>query len=390
LDHILALSGSPKEIIDGVRYYANQMRPEHLGMHVAERLKEKGFKVTVLAPDESIVSAHDLIKAATKYSGQADIKAVLQLANISSIRPAKPSAHKLKVKKERSHGVPMEVAGNVDTWARLEPAFPEIPIISYEHKRLVSTLETPLTKELFPIIERTRTEVRRKSPTPTNSKAHGNPLAKRKVIVTSGPTAEQLTTGGDVITNFSSGRQGIAIAETLADMGAQVLLISGPTALPDPAHRNIITMHAVDARTMYYMVMQNLPADAYIGVAAIADFGIGNTLDIKLKEDEPYTLHLIQNPDILQIIGTHAALRPKVVIGFAAETDSSALLDYAREKLVRKGADAICANQVGGPGGDTNQVTWVAKDGAQPWEAMDKHAVGHKIGLKLAEMLGSK
>jgi phosphopantothenoylcysteine decarboxylase/phosphopantothenate--cysteine ligase len=199
-------------------------------------------------------------------------------------------------------------------------------------------------------------------------------LAGRNIIITNGPTAEQLTTGGDVITNFSSGKQGRAIADALSDMGAKVMLVTGGTA-----------------RDMLGKTLAQLPADVFIGVAAVADFAIETPLDLQLKDGEPHALQLTQNPDILQTIGQHPTLRPKVVIGFAAETaPQPQLLEYARKKLERKGADAICANRVSAasPGSDVNQISWVSKNGAEPWEAMDKHAVGRAIGGKIVEMLG--
>ena len=393
--HILILGGTPEENIDGVRYYANDSHPANLGAEAAALLKSQGAKVTLLEPGQSILSAHGLLQAAGHYAG-GNINAVLQLASICSFRPAQPSAHKLKVKKETGHTVPMEVVGNVDVGKHLEAMFPGIPVIGYPFS--LSRLQERVSG-LSPLDEGMTGEGKITMPSPdfcfanasqkstSSVYGRGEELKGRHIIVTSGPTVERLTLQGDVISNRSSGKQGYAIAEALADMGARVTLVTGPTPLPVPTHPHITIQRVTSAHDMHTAVMAALPADAYIGAAAVADFGMATPIDLKLKENEPYTLRLAQNPDILQSVAVLKTLRPKVVIGFAAETDQAKLVEYAKAKLLAKGADAICANLADAAGNDRNRVTWVSRESAELWEAMDKRAVGQAIGRKLAQML---
>jgi phosphopantothenoylcysteine decarboxylase/phosphopantothenate--cysteine ligase len=139
---------------------------------------------------------------------------------------------------------------------------------------------------------------------------------------------------------------------------------------------------------MHDAVISELPADIFVGVAAVGDFRPLAPLNLSLLEGEAYTLQLRQNPDILQAVGTHKSLRPQVVVGFAAETND--LLTYARSKLERKGADLICANQVG----DTmakrrssmNVVTFVTRDGHEEMPELSKLQVGEAIGRWVGQM----
>jgi len=215
------------------------------------------------------------------------------------------------------------------------------------------------------------------------------PLKGRSVIVTSGPTHEPIDPVR-YIANRSSGKQGHAIAAALAALGAEVRLVSGPVTLPDPA--GVAVTHVETARQMRDAVEALLPADAAIMVAAVADWRVASEAGQKIKkkpgEDAP-TLAMAENPDILAGIGHHAQ-RPRLVIGFAAETQD--LLDNARAKLRRKGADLIVANDVsaegGVMGGDTNRVTIVSADGAETWPRTSKQDVARRLAEFVAERLG--
>ncbi len=222
------------------------------------------------------------------------------------------------------------------------------------------------------------------------------PLAGKKIIVTSGPTHEPIDPVR-YIANRSSGKQGHAIAAALARLGADVRLVSGPVAIPDPA--GVKTVHVESAREMKDAVEQLLPADAGIFVAAVADWRTANEAGEKIKKvagEGPPTLTMIENPDILAGVGHHAE-RPYLVVGFAAETQD--VLKNAEAKLTRKGADFIVANDVShdGPGGlmggvmggDRNSVTIVSREGIDQWADMTKEAVAQRLAALIAEKLGT-
>ena len=169
-------------------------------------------------------------------------------------------------------------------------------------------------------------------------------LAGRRIVVSAGPTYEDIDPAR-FLGNRSSGKMGFAIAEAAAAEGADVLLVAGPVHLPTPP-----SVQRVDVRSaaqMHAAVLQALPCDVYIGAAAVADFTPRTPLTSKLKKqagEDSLLLELVKTQDILADVAAHA-LRPRLVVGFAAETDD--VLAYARDKLVRKRVDMICANQVG-------------------------------------------
>lgn len=218
------------------------------------------------------------------------------------------------------------------------------------------------------------------------------PLSGRRVVVTSGPTHEPIDPVR-YIANRSSGKQGHAIAEALARLGAEVRLVSGPVALPDPP--GVATIHVETARQMMEAVEASLPADAAIFVAAVADWRVDGEAGQKLKKgrDGPPALAMIENPDILATIGHHA-MRPALVIGFAAETQD--VVENARAKLSRKAADMIVANDVshdsgiaegGVMGGDHNLVRIVSAQGVDEWPRLGKREVAERLAALVADRL---
>ncbi len=211
------------------------------------------------------------------------------------------------------------------------------------------------------------------------------PLAGRKILVTSGPTREAIDPIR-FISNHSSGKQGHAIAAALAALGAEVHLVSGPVQLPDPA--GVTTHHVESAMDMAAAVDRLLPADAAIFAAAVGDWRVAEIATGKLKKTggAPPELRLVENPDILATTG-HSDRRPRLVIGFAAETSN--VIENARGKLVKKGADLIVANDVSefAMGGASNRVTIVGPDGADHWPALDKTAVAERLAQLVAERL---
>jgi len=220
------------------------------------------------------------------------------------------------------------------------------------------------------------------------------PLAGRTVIVTSGPTHEPIDPVR-YIANRSSGRQGHAIAAALARLGARVKLVSGPVTIADPA--GVETIHVETARQMRDAVLAALPADAAVMVAAVADWRpeteAGEKIKKKAGENAP-ALTLTENPDILATIGHHER-RPRLVIGFAAETTD--IVANAEAKLKRKGADIIVANDVsadsgiggagGVMGGARNRVRILSADGVEDWPEMGKDEVARRLAGLVARRL---
>ena len=213
-------------------------------------------------------------------------------------------------------------------------------------------------------------------------------LAGLRVIVTSGPTHEPIDPVR-YIANRSSGKQGHAIAQAAADAGASVVLVSGPVTVPDPA--GVQTIHVETARQMLEAVEAALPADIFIGAAAVADWRVGAALVEKLKKGAsgPPTLGLVENPDILATVASHAR-RPRLVVGFAAETEK--VIDHAQAKLARKKCDLIVANDVspatGVMGGDANTVHLVSKGGVETWPTLPKAEVAQRLVAELSALTG--
>ena len=214
------------------------------------------------------------------------------------------------------------------------------------------------------------------------------PLTGRHVLVTAGPTHEPIDPVR-YIANRSSGKQGYAIAAAAARAGARVTLVSGPVSLPDPAGVDVVRIET--AREMLAAVRAALPADAAVMTAAVADWRPADVATAKIKKDGSGAvppLALAENPDILKTIG-HAADRPALVVGFAAETND--VVANAGKKLAAKGADFIVANDVspqgGVMGGDRNTVHIVTADGVDPWPTLDKTEVAERLVALIATRL---
>jgi len=214
------------------------------------------------------------------------------------------------------------------------------------------------------------------------------PLAGIKALVTAGPTHEPLDPVR-FIANRSSGKQGYAIADALAKAGAETTLVSGPVELATPSRVKLVKVES--AREMLAACESALPADVGVFIAAVADWRPDPVLNSKLKKRENGAipqLKLAENPDILSTIA-HGPRRPRLVIGFAAETDD--VVANAKLKLDKKGADWIVANDVspstGIMGGDKNTVHLVSRAGVEDWPQMDKTEVGRKLAQRIAEAL---
>jgi phosphopantothenoylcysteine decarboxylase / phosphopantothenate---cysteine ligase len=213
------------------------------------------------------------------------------------------------------------------------------------------------------------------------------PLAGRRVLVTAGPTHEPIDPVR-YIANRSSGKQGYAIAAHLAALGAEVTLVSGPTALDTPAGVRRVPVET--ARQMLEACRAALPVDAAVMVAAVADWRPASAASLKLKKDgatAPPPLTLEQNPDILAELSRPGADRPALVVGFAAETHD--VIDHATAKLGRKGCDWIVANDVSGDvmGGDANTVSIVSAAGVESWPVLPKDEVARRLAVRIADAL---
>ncbi len=214
------------------------------------------------------------------------------------------------------------------------------------------------------------------------------PLKGKHVLVTSGPTHEPIDPVR-YIANRSSGAQGTAIARALSGLGAQVTFVTGPADVPPP-----LGMHVIRVQTAQEMLeaVQNAPAaDAAIFAAAVADWRVANAGASKIKKDGSGLpkLEFVENPDILATVSQMTTGRPKLVVGFAAETDD--LVAHATAKRDRKGCDWIVANDVspatGIMGGSENAVTLITDAGAEDWPRMSKDAVAVALAKRIAEAI---
>jgi phosphopantothenoylcysteine decarboxylase/phosphopantothenate--cysteine ligase len=209
------------------------------------------------------------------------------------------------------------------------------------------------------------------------------PLTGRHVIVTAGPTHEPIDPVR-VIANRSSGKQGFAIAEALAALGARVTLVAGPVSLATPAG---VTRRDVEtAAEMEQAVLAALPADAAVLVAAVADWRVEPAPEKLKKEAGPPALDWQRTPDILAGLAT-IDNRPRLIVGFAAETENVAA--EAAAKRARKGADWIVANDVSGDvmGGDANAVHLITGTDAETWDRMSKADVARRLARRIADAL---
>ncbi|MCC6890896.1 MAG: bifunctional phosphopantothenoylcysteine decarboxylase/phosphopantothenate--cysteine ligase CoaBC [Hyphomicrobiales bacterium] len=214
-------------------------------------------------------------------------------------------------------------------------------------------------------------------------------LAGLRVIVTSGPTHEPIDPVR-YIANRSSGKQGHAIALALTMAGAEVVLVSGPVVVPDPPGVELLQVET--AQQMLVAVERALPADCAIFAAAVADWRVADSRAEKIKKSEGRspTLSLVENPDILATIAQRRSQRPRLVIGFAAETEN--LIAHGRDKLKRKGCDWIVANDVspegGVMGGDINTVHLISADRVESWPPQSKEQVARRLVARIATALG--
>lgn len=210
------------------------------------------------------------------------------------------------------------------------------------------------------------------------------PLKGRRALVTSGPTYEAIDPVR-YLANRSSGKQGHAIAAALARAGAETVLIAGPTAEPDPPG---VTVHRIEsARDMLKACEAALPVEIAICAAAVGDWRVETATQKLKKNGAPPTLKLAENPDILATLSKPGNRRPRLVVGFAAETED--LIVRAQKKRAAKGCDWIVANDVaagtGTFGGDSNTVHVIDANGVEDWPAMPKREVAERLAARVVQ-----
>jgi len=214
----------------------------------------------------------------------------------------------------------------------------------------------------------------------------GRPLEGRRVLVTAGPTVEPIDPVR-VMTNRSSGKQGYAVAAALERLGAQVTLVSGPTALAAP--RGVRRISVETAEQMLAACREALPVEAAVFVAAVADWRMATPEERKIKKGEKgHTLSLVENPDILATLAQPGPQRPGLVVGFAAETNN--VEEHARAKRLRKGCDWMVANdvsQAGVMGGDSNAVLFVTAEGTETWPMASKTEIARQLAERIETAL---
>ena len=214
-----------------------------------------------------------------------------------------------------------------------------------------------------------------------------NRFEGKRAIVTSGPTVEPLDPVR-FISNRSSGKQGQAIAASLARAGAETIMISGPTGLAPPP--GVKTIFVETAQEMLDACVNMLPADIAVCAAAVSDWRAADMAGQKLKKtgDGPPSIALAENPDILASLSTRNDSRPALVVGFAAETEN--IIEHARAKIAKKGCDWLLANDVGGDtgtfGGDNNRIRFLTRDGrTEDWPDMRKTDVANELVNRIAQ-----
>nr|WP_270374096.1 phosphopantothenoylcysteine decarboxylase [Marinicauda sp. Alg238-R41] len=214
------------------------------------------------------------------------------------------------------------------------------------------------------------------------------PLTGKRIVITAGPTLEPIDPVR-FLSNRSSGKQGYAIAQTLANAGADVILVSGPTALDVP--EGVQRIDVESARDMLDAVESALPADVFIAVAAVADWRPAEASSRKLKGEKTAraAIELVENPDILKTIAHLGVRRPRLVIGFAAETHD--VEAEAAAKRTRKGCDWILANDVSGDvmGGDANAALLITEEQSEHWPRAPKGEIAQRLTDRIARLFST-
>jgi len=216
-------------------------------------------------------------------------------------------------------------------------------------------------------------------------------LEGRRAIVTSGGTVERIDSVR-YISNFSSGKQGNAIALALAQSGAEVTLVSGKNSITPPSQPRLRIESVESAEDMHRAVHAALPADIFVGCAAVCDFKVAHRFERKIKKGEGLNIEFVENPDILRSVGKlPSQQRPQVVVGFAAETEN--LIENAQSKRAAKGCDLVVANDVNDGavfGQDHNTAHFVTENESRDLGTLSKSQLGIEISLWISAFLKEK
>lgn len=407
---VLVSGGMTRESIDGVRHFANTARAEGEGHRLAAEYARQGAHVVLVTAATDIpapkgVTVMDRTLDGAKIRSTQDMATALReaitfaapdiavsMAVTPTLVPAVRTGRKLKVKGGADESVTLAVCRNLDlTDVMASGAAAGTAVAGYDADgswivRRGGVMPEAVAQGLAKAAQK-KMPVAKMESLPVIA-AQERLLAGRKVIVTSGHTHEGIGTRGDIMTNFASGRQGHAVAQALAALGADVVLVTGPSRVAAPV--GVRVMDVASAQELQAACLLELPADAAVCVCAVGDFR-GETMSaITYGADGTALLRMVQNPDTLKTLGLHPDQRPNLVIGFAAETHD--LMKYAAGKLEKKGADAICANEVGtamvARGHDRNSVHFIARDGETVlWDDVSKGEIGLRVGREIAARL---
>lgn len=405
--HYLVLAGTPWERVDPFRFYANTRRPENHGAEVAAKLAALGARVTVITPFHSfskpngaitsvegknIESAIDILNAAKKLEAKFD--GILQLANISQMRCPAPATKKHKKNGPDADKL-YQVVGNIDVVSELRTQFPEVPLIGYNNnQQRVGVNSSSLTGH---VVNACVTHEKKQQKVDNLAKINyaTSQEGKKRAVVTTSRTEELLTDDGVIITNAFSGRQGQAFAQAFANKGWDVTLISGPTEIPDLSHPNISNIYVTTMSQMLAAAQREIvkPTDAYVSVAAIADFSMETPLDIRLAPGEAYRIDFKMNPSIVGTVAK-SGNRPTIVVSFAAQSPED-ILTYAQEKFKVLGVDMTIANPIGDETAAAkdptqNQVYRITAAGVEELPVMPKTEVGRIIVDDIIAMQAAK
>ncbi|MBV8060568.1 MAG: hypothetical protein JO126_09330 [Alphaproteobacteria bacterium] len=402
---ILVLAGYPQEIVDSFRHYTNDRISFAEAWAAVTSLRDAGAAVTVIAPHaqkpiiegvtgistlangQKIISARDLLQASLEYREKASADIVLQLAGLSSITCDRPVTYKIqKTGPERAQL--FDVSGNINLIGHLTAAFPHAVVAGYDAFQRwhgdgqyipIPVLDTP---GIVPASAPAMPDI-------------ADDMAGRHVVVTTARTEEILTTSGDFITNYFSGKQGQDIAHALARRGAHVTLISGPTFLPDVEHPRITTRHVRSARAMLAVAEEVLlqDCDVFIGVAAVSDFCLPEPVDLRLAEGEAHTLALVENASIVGRAASHPTHRPPIVVSFAAQSPET-VEAYATQKFKKLGANLTVANPIGAGTAiardpSRNQIILINAAGVERLPEMSKEEVAYAVATRVSHMLAA-
>jgi len=414
LDHvfrgkkILVVGGRPHDNIDGFHYFANHRRDPAHGTRAAAAIAALGATVVLITTqppaielphdvtvvttvdDNQIVSTAGLLEACARWNSQR-FDAVVQLANITMVSAVRQSEHRLKVKTNENDVVSIDVEGNIDVVMRLRWMFPFSNVHGVTNDQQWFRIgDVALGDGIHAVAERTLGQYA-VTDGPYKGKGGGDVKspAGRKIVVTSGATAEPISNLGDVITSLPLSCPRHAVAEALEGIGADVVLITGPSTLASHVAPSIHTINVDTSEQMFRAIVAELAADVLVHVAAVGNFYTQNPLEDPLNEGVGRTLDLHQGRDLFEAVGKHASLRPSVVVG--VERSTSHELENARDRLDQTGADAMFVDQTGfavsEQGASSHSVCLVTPSGQEILLATSEMEVGKIIGQKIGELM---